>query len=150
MLEEYWKKDPPGQRKIYWVGLIQIAVGLYHHRRGNWKGAHRMISNALAILEQEKDAILSLGLNPEKTAELLRKKSKDIENKRPYESVNLPIEDSDLLRTCIEYCTKHQLQWGNPSDLSDEFLIHKHTMRDRSDVIAERKSSLIRNQKKNR
>jgi predicted metal-dependent hydrolase len=148
VLEEYWKEDPPGQRKIHWVGLIQIAVGLYHHRRSNWKGAHRMISNALAILEEEKDALLSLVLNPEKTAELLRKRSKDIENKRPYESVNLPLEDSDLLTTCIEYCENHQLQWGHPSDLSNNFLIHKHSLRDRSDVIAERKNSLIRKQQK--
>ncbi len=38
ILEEYWKEDPPKKRKRYWVGFIQLAVALYHHRRQNTAG----------------------------------------------------------------------------------------------------------------
>ncbi|WP_191560923.1 DUF309 domain-containing protein [Metabacillus idriensis] len=150
VLEEHWKEEQPKQRKAYWVGLIQIAVGLYHHRRNNWKGALRMMTNALAILEKEKEALLELGLDPAKTALLLRNKAKDIQNKVPYQSIQLPISDDNLLNECIEYCTKHQLQWGSVSNMNDEFLLHKHTRRDRSEVIIERKKSLALRQQKKR
>ncbi len=36
ILEEYWKEDPPEQRKEYWVGLIQLAV-LVSSKTGKWK-----------------------------------------------------------------------------------------------------------------
>ncbi|WP_260405419.1 DUF309 domain-containing protein, partial [Paenibacillus sp. 598K] len=40
LLEEYWKEQP-GDDPFYdtWVGLIQIAVSQYHHRRSNHRGA---------------------------------------------------------------------------------------------------------------
>lgn len=150
VLEEHWKEDQPKERKAYWVGLIQIAVGLYHHRRNNWNGAQRMMTNALSILDKEKEALSVLGLDPEKTTMLLRKKVKEIQNKVPYQSIDLPISDKNLLKECIEYCKKHQTPWGSVSDMNDEFLLHKHTRRDRSEVITERKKSLALRQQKKR
>ncbi len=57
ILEEFWKEDPPDQRKKYWVGLIQLAVALYHQRRGNGKGAKRLISNSLHILDSDRNVL---------------------------------------------------------------------------------------------
>ena len=35
ILEEYWKKIDNGNKESIWVGLIQLAVANYHHRRKN-------------------------------------------------------------------------------------------------------------------
>ncbi|KEZ53113.1 DUF309 domain-containing protein [Metabacillus indicus] len=149
VLEEHWKEDPPGKRKAYWVGLIQLSVGLYHYRRENWNGAERMIENAISICSQEKDALASLGLHPESLLELMRKTALAIEQKRPYESISLPVADEELLKQAKSHCIENGMTWGNPSNLADASLVHRHSARDRSDVIAERNRSLLQ-KKKNR
>ena len=49
ILEEYWKETAPKERDSHWVGLIQIAVALYHERRGNKQGATRTLTKAIEI-----------------------------------------------------------------------------------------------------
>lgn len=142
VLEEHWKTAPPNQRKKYWVGLIQIAVGLYHHRRGNFDGALKMITNAIRLLENEQQAVQNLGLNCEVLIEQLKKRKKEIQNKIEYYSINLPIMDKELEISCQKLCLKSLSTWGQASDLSNENLIHKHTKRNRSNVIEERKKQL--------
>lgn len=142
ILEEYWKEEPRGKRKPHWVGLIQIAVSLYHHRRGNWKGAARMMEHALAILQKEEAAIRELGLDYEALLHLLGDKLDDIIHQRAYKSIMLPIADAKLTQTCIQQCRKMGLQFGSDSDMTNLSLLHRHTMRDRSDVIAERQRQL--------
>ncbi len=62
ILEEFWKEDPPKKRKRYWVGFIQLAVALYHHRRQNTAGAKRLMANSIRILQAEHRAVEDLGL----------------------------------------------------------------------------------------
>ncbi len=148
-LEELWKQDQRGERKQYWVGLIQIAVSLYHHRRNNFQGAIRMMQNAISIIQKEKKQIMSLGLNPEELLRLLKKRVKEIENHDPYYSFNLPIIDSELLSLCEQKCQLLGLNWGMESPLNNLQLIDKHKLRDRNDVIAEReKQKRIKKNKK--
>lgn len=142
VLEEHWKSDQPNQRKPYWVGLIQIAVGLYHHRRGNFQGALKMISNAITLLENDRKAILSLGIHSEELLALLIKRKGEIADKKTYYSINLPINDKELLRRCQGRCETSTFNWGQESDLSNEFLIQKHIKRNRSAVIDERNQQL--------
>ncbi len=138
ILEEHWKEDPPKQRKLYWVGLIQIAVSLYHQRRKNFNGAERMMKSAVSILEQERQAVEQLGLNHGQLCQALKERLHQIQRKEPYRSINLPIEDSTLLEICRQQCKDSQLTWGQESDMTNEYLLHKHTRRDRSNVIQER------------
>ncbi|WP_027407651.1 DUF309 domain-containing protein [Anoxybacteroides tepidamans] len=138
LLEEYWKKD---EKRRVWVGLIQIAVALYHHRRGNRNGAKRMMQKAAWLLAQERASLQQLGLDDSKLLELLKKYMERIEQGKPYRSIELPISDKALLQTCLELCEKKGLFWGKESDLHNEFLLHKHARRDRSDVIAAREQS---------
>lgn len=63
ILEGYWKTKPRGNRDNYLVGLIQIAVSLYHHRRSNWNGAEKMMKSAITILEKNSAHLLRLGIN---------------------------------------------------------------------------------------
>ncbi|AST92304.1 MULTISPECIES: DUF309 domain-containing protein [Sutcliffiella] len=147
VLEEFWKEQPNHSRDDHWVGLIQIAVSLYHHRRGNFNGAKKMMNNAIINLSKKSKEIEKLGLDSKLLIETLREHLQKIENKIQYESINLPIKDDNLLQICNEMAEKQNLSWGRASDLSNEFLVNKHTLRDRSDVIETRKEEL--NKRKN-
>jgi predicted metal-dependent hydrolase len=138
VLEEYWKEEERGDRKKHWVAFIQVAVSLYHQRRGNFSGALRMMKNALAIFKEERDVVTALGLDYELLLQLVENRVIDIENQRPYSSISLPIVDEKLMKECEEVCMSRGLIWGSSSNLSDNYLINKHTLRDRSDVIEER------------
>ncbi|WP_393959091.1 DUF309 domain-containing protein [Priestia megaterium] len=146
LLEEHWKKDERGHRSIIWVGLIQIAVSLYHHRRQNFAGAKRTMQKALAILTKEEENIAQLGLNYPSLFKLLRKQLALIDTYQPYKSINLPIEDPALLRACKQRSTDKQLVWLSASNLQNDAIVHRHSTRDRSDVIAERQANLLAKQ----
>ncbi len=138
ILEEHWKSVPKNEPKNHWVGLIQIAVSLYHHRRKNYPGALRMMQSAVRIIESEQPEIEALGLDSELLQAILQKRVEEIENKQPYESFNLPIKDQLLIILCKQECEKVGCSYGLPSDLTNDFLLHKHTLRDRQEVINER------------
>jgi uncharacterized protein len=146
-LEELWKQDPRGKRKQHFVGLIQIAVALYHQRRGNFSGALRMMSNAISIIENEKDAYTKLGFSTETLISILKERLIEIQNKVPYTSFNLPLNDPNLIKACRSKCETLGFLWGSKSPLDNLEIIEKHKRRDRSEVIAERekqKSKKIR------
>ncbi|MFS0656405.1 DUF309 domain-containing protein [Bacillus sp. 179-C3.3 HS] len=144
ILEEYWKEDPPGQRKAYWVGFIQLAVALYHQRRGNHQGAKRLISNSLRLLETDRTILSKLGLDDQAFIQLLRTLKKKMIEDMPYESVMLPINDQALLSQCIEMAQKEGLTFGKESNLDHTFLLEKHRLRDRTDVLLERERQIER------
>lgn len=147
VLEEFWKEQPNHSREDHWVGLIQIAVALYHHRRGNFNGAKKMMNNAISNLSKKTKEIEKLGLDSMQLIGILQKHSQKIENKLQYESINLPIKDDHLMQICYDMAEKQNLNWGSASDLSNVYLVNKHTLRDRSDVIETRKEEL--NKRKN-
>ena len=136
-LEEHWKKDERGERKAYWVGLIQLAVALYHHRRDNFNGAYRMLSSAINIIKNENEAITDLGLTFDELLTIMTNRLLQIEKKEKFTDINLPIRDKDLLNKCLSVSRELGLSWGDESN-QDSAIIHKHKLRDRSEVISER------------
>lgn len=140
VLEEYWK-SLEGERKIVWVGLIQTAVGFYHYRRENRGGARRMFEKSKSIIEKEKASIEKLGLHAEHYLQLLETQIKKIESNLPYESVNLPIIDQSLLEECQKISESQGWKFGTKAFVSNQIL-HRHTLRNRSDVIEARKQAL--------
>ncbi|WP_404458092.1 DUF309 domain-containing protein [Sutcliffiella horikoshii] len=142
VLEEYWKEKEAIDREIHWVGLIQIAVGLYHHRRGNFKGSLRMLQNACRIIGKESSAINALGLDSGRLVKILDERIVCVTKQEPYVSMNLPIADPDLQLSCDALAKSASKVWGAPSDLLDGSLVNRHTLRDRSDVIEERRKQL--------
>jgi len=147
ILEDYWKITKQSKEERVWVALIQIAVAMYHHRRENWNGAERMIEKALMLIRDEHEAIKKLGLDVDELCVLLAKRLNEVKNRIAYTSMNLPILDRSLLHTCQEVCNSLGLAWGKSSNLSDEFLVNKHRLRDRTEVIAERINQLQRKTK---
>ncbi|MDY7222132.1 DUF309 domain-containing protein [Halalkalibacterium halodurans] len=140
VLEERWKQDPPGRRKPHWVALIQIAVGLYHERRGNEDGARKMYKNALRLISIEHAPLQELGLDPEKLSALVQNHL-DLLGKRPFFDMNLPLAP-DVLQYAQAKCREWGGVWGIDSDLTNIQLIEKHSTRDRSQVISERQRQL--------
>ncbi|SDT56197.1 hypothetical protein SAMN05444162_4986 [Paenibacillaceae bacterium GAS479] len=142
LLEEYWKEHPDDADAGLWHGLIQIAVGQYHLRRGNREGARKMLRSAWQRLSAANldraglDGIALLQQLDEAAGRLEAGES------LPYESWTLPILDPELLAAAQEQCRLiGGATWCDPS-VRDESLVHRHRVRDRSDVILARQESL--------
>jgi len=69
VLEDAWRAEPGELRGLY-QGLLQVGVGLFHARRGNRRGALRLLDRGIARLRPF--APRSLGLD---VASLLREAS---------------------------------------------------------------------------
>ncbi|RSK27505.1 DUF309 domain-containing protein [Bacillus sp. HMF5848] len=142
ILEEFWKEKPVNERDRTWVALIQIAVAMYHHRRDNFPGAEKMLSNALQFIEKKPENFKGLGLHNLKLVTLLQERLHAIKQKQPYQSINLPITDDALVSACNDRCNQCGFVWQSISDLTNKNLVHRHSMRDREPVIREREKQL--------
>ncbi|MEW9698881.1 DUF309 domain-containing protein [Paenibacillus sp. SI8] len=137
VMEEFWKEHPEDAASRTYVALIQIAVGLYHDRRGNRSGALKMLQSAAKNAEDEH--MTAFGLHAEKLQDHLKERCVSIQSSdHVYEDMNLPFIDHELEEWCRIECERKGLHWKAPSRLEDESLIQKHTLRDRSGVIRER------------
>lgn len=139
VLEEHWKNE--GMKGNLWPGLIQIAVALYHQRRGNMNGAKRMITSGIQKLQSEKAALHSLGLEPDNLIEMLENRKKEIVQQKKFKPVSLPLIPS-LKKTCLLEAEKTGKAWETKLVL-DETIIHKHRLRDRTPVIEEREKQKL-------
>jgi len=144
VLEEYWKCVDPKNRSSHWVGLIQLAVGLYHYRRGNLSGAARTFKKAVQNIELNQDELSRLGIHPGKLQEKLVEITHGLSTNQPYSSINIPLTDVSLQEKVQSLCEDNGYSWCSPSDLKNNELIHRHSLRDRSEVILERKNALQR------
>ncbi|AQX53868.1 DUF309 domain-containing protein [Priestia flexa] len=142
VLEEHWKVADPRHRNVLWVGLIQVAVSLYHHRRSNYVGAERTMKKAISILDAHHQELFQIGLQPIDLISILNKHLRLIQASKPYQSLNMPIVDEHLVQQCHAHPLAQTFGWLTPSNLQDEHLIHRHKLRDRTAIIAERAKKL--------
>ncbi|MFC0472979.1 DUF309 domain-containing protein [Halalkalibacter kiskunsagensis] len=149
VLEEHWKEQSTKSRHSHWVGLIQIAVGLYHHRRGNVSGAWRMYDKAISVISKEHQSISALGLDVPKLLDQLKAQQVLLETSPlTFVDMDLPITDEALLQACQKHCQQLRKQWMTKKEVP-EHIIHKHFLRDRSDIVKERARQLtLRKQNK--
>ncbi|MBC8079678.1 MAG: DUF309 domain-containing protein [Gorillibacterium sp.] len=59
VLEELWLKEG---RSLLYQGLLQVAVGLYHHRNDNLGGAFKLFTGAIEKLESYPSDALGIDL----------------------------------------------------------------------------------------
>lgn len=151
ILEEYWKRHANAANADTLVGLIQVAVGVYHERRGNTAGAVKMLRSSLAKLDPQQ--LQELGLDGVLLKERVRQRAEAIEACRAgggvrsdFAEMDLPFADPDLEAHCRQLCEARGWGWKQPSRLLDEELIDRHRRRDRSDVVREREESKKRKQ----
>lgn len=139
VLEEHWKNE--GMKGNLWPGLIQIAVALYHQRRGNMNGAKRMISSGIQKLLTEKEALHGLGLETDILFHLLDKRKIEIEQQKIFTSISLPLSPS-LQKACLIEAERTGKDWSTKANPDDQ-IIHKHRLRDRTSVIEEREKQKL-------
>ncbi|MHC0036060.1 DUF309 domain-containing protein [Pseudoneobacillus sp. C159] len=148
ILEEFWKKETDQQKNSVWVGFILLAVANYHHRRNNLSGASRTLQKALTIFMNQRREVETLGFKVIDFYELLENHLKRLKENKDYQSYSLPIKiNKNQLEKCFSEREIANMNWGQKSDLSNIEIIHRHALRDRSDVIAERKKALLERNK---
>jgi len=139
VLEAYWKENPSSPYRLTWVGLIQVAVALYHERRGNLRGAQKMMSSAINLLNAEH--LTQLGMDAEKFLQRLKNRIASLQNakKVEYQNIDIPLLDPAL---------EEHVKPAAAKDAVDPYYINKHLLRDRTEVIEARQAELRRRAEK--
>ncbi|WP_274365270.1 DUF309 domain-containing protein [Paenibacillus thermotolerans] len=142
LLEDYWKEHPECPFRQVWVGLIQAAVGLYHQRRGNFRGAVK--SFAGSIRNSDPALLRELGIDADDWLKRLAERRALLltDSCVLYEDLDIPLQEEALFERCRSRADELGLHWGSPSDMQRRELIHRHMLRDRSDVIEKRRKAL--------
>ncbi len=63
VLEEVWRAAPDGEKKFL-QGLIQVAVALHHHSKGNIAGARSLLARAVRNLSGYPEEFGGIHLAP--------------------------------------------------------------------------------------
>jgi predicted metal-dependent hydrolase len=58
-LEEAWMREPNRVRFLY-QGILQVGVGFYHLKNGNWRGATGLLRNGTARLKEFEPTTLGI------------------------------------------------------------------------------------------
>ncbi|KQY82973.1 hypothetical protein ASD24_11785 [Paenibacillus sp. Root52] len=97
VLEELWLKC---ERDSFYKGMLQIAVGLYHFRNGNLRGARMMFQSALELLETYPAAQqgIELGRLVQEVRELLEGLTDSDSDSLPYRDLTIVIQDEVLIQ----------------------------------------------------
>ncbi len=136
VMEEYWKKED--QNNKLWVGFIQLAVAMYHYRRDNFLGAEKLINKALNIFQTEKKQLNHLGFEINAFITLLTMNHEGITKRLPYSPISFPITNNKILASCQKKAKEKGVTWGEKNDSVSNDIIHKHKVRDRTEIIAAR------------
>ncbi len=128
VLEDHWKRVPKPERESHWVTLIQIAVALYHERRGNLKGAEILYRRLEKRIDKDQEALHALGLDQRQLHKDIMERKRFL-GKQPFVDYNLPLNDQALIDECRERSAKEVKEWQKASQLEDHALVHKHRER---------------------
>lgn len=133
VLEEYWKEIAPGEKDHVLVGLVQLATGLYHWRRGNFTGSARILTKSLHNLQQNRDSVFLHPINNRLLEEQLKDTIEAIKLQKTFQPFKLTLLDGDLEEAVAVQIAKLPLA-------DQEFLLHKHMLRDRTEVLEAREA----------
>ena len=135
VLEEYWKSIPNVTKDHPLTGYILLSTGMYHWRRGNTIGALRTLKKAIERMTKLVEAYpeFSDGINFDELCGNVNQSIKHIEAGQAFLPFQIEITSSIILSLTLEIAPSMKLlPFGSDS------IIHKHIMRDRSDIIRER------------
>lgn len=128
VLEEYWKKVASGDKQHILVGLIQLATGLYHWRRNNFTGATRTLQKAYKQLQSKPHSFYLTPFDQKRLLQHIETSLHLLSTHTPFQSFLLPITD-DMLKKEVEQAIPLLQKQDR------EYIIHKHKLRDRSDIL---------------
>lgn len=129
LLEEHWKEHPDDSLGDVWIGLIQLAVGLYHHRRGNVRGALKMLRSAHLRLSGGDLAVL--GIDGDKLLALVEERVREFKQHPvpAFRDLDIPLADPALVPLTRPAADSSRL---GPD------IIDRHRLRDRTEVVEAR------------
>jgi uncharacterized protein len=131
VLEEYWKEISPNDKKHPLVGYIQLATGMYHWRRQNVKGALRILTKAFSNFQANKDSKFFEYVDFNHLCDHCLKSIEKVKTDCPFEEFQLRIINHQL------HCMIDNRINELPKE-SYHFLLNKHMLRDRSDILSAR------------
>jgi len=138
VLEEYWKLFPDKTKEHPLVGYILLATAMYHWRRGNTIGAGRSIKKAISRLTIIKNDLPSFaeGIDIDSLINNSEIASKQILQEQPFSSFPIKVTSSKIEALIKMIQPKMELL-----PFESKAVIHKHMLRDRTDILRERKKN---------
>lgn len=88
VMEQLWLEC--GRDALY-QGLLQVAVGLYHHRNGNMEGGIKLLDAAIRKLEGHRPVVL--GIDLEQLLDAAKRRLAELER---YTAQPVPFRDLDI------------------------------------------------------
>ncbi|MCM3637751.1 DUF309 domain-containing protein [Sporosarcina luteola] len=135
VLEEYWKSIPGYTKDHPLTALILLSTGLYHWRRGNVEGAYRTLVKAEnKMLDFHKfDSRYTEDIDYERLVQDTARSVNKLKNGEPFSPFQIYLKSETLQQSVDKNAsTMELLPFGSDT------VIHKHMLRDRSDILEER------------
>ena len=129
-LEDYWKEVSPRHKNHALTSLILLATSMYHWRRGNLTGSLKTMRTSLKRMELTKDSPYFENLNYQCLIENMNHSLHLMTNHQKFQGFTIEITNPALQSKVRELHLE--------TNESLEFLIHKHMLRDRSEILEER------------
>lgn len=143
VLEEYWKSIAPGEKNHPLVGYVQLATGMYHWRRNNTKGAMKIFKKAHKNFTANQSSPYFEFIGFEELCKDCEMCMKAIENGEPFKGFQIVLKN-ETLASLVNKKIKEL-----PS-LPKDYLLHKHMLRDRTDILEARNNRILENREKDR
>lgn len=92
ILEDIWVEETKCEtRKHVSINLLLIAVGLYHWRNKNFKGAIQVLENSLNNFDEVSTDMEKININSKLLKERVLEVINSLKNKKTYEEIYLPL-----------------------------------------------------------
>jgi hypothetical protein len=134
VLEEYWKSLENRNKAHPLTAFILLSTAMYHWRRGNFDGALRTLRKAERNFKtlSEQSPFNEL-LNFEQLQNDISKSLTLLNNRNTFQPFKICIRSSDL-----QQIVKNNSISMNLLPFGSDSIIHKHMLRDRTDILKER------------
>ena len=130
VLEEYWKEIAPKDKTHPLTAWILLATGMYHWRRGNFNGANRSLTKSIDRIRLSEESPFYQGIHLENMMENIQHSIEYVNQKKSFESFKIHILSIELKSAIATQPTV--------IPLTGDHLIHKHMLRDRSEILKAR------------
>ncbi|WP_017380395.1 DUF309 domain-containing protein [Paenisporosarcina sp. TG-14] len=130
VLEEYWKEIAPSDKTHPLTALILLATGMYHWRRDNFIGAQKSLKKASERIQANASNNFYDGIHLTQVVDYLHESMELVQQKKSFRAFKILIISPEL----IEVINKQP----SLAPLVGDNLIHKHMLRDRSEVLKAR------------
>lgn len=135
MLEEYWKSIPAYTKDHPLTCYILLATGLYHWRRGNINGAYRTLVKAEKKIVDFStyDSRFTEEIDYNQLVNSTKLAVQRIKTGESFSPFQIELKSEYLLSLVGNVAHFLQLL-----PVNSDAVIHKHMLRDRTDILIER------------